>query len=394
MPDTITYKSFGELLKKVVDNRGKTCPTATSGIPLIATNCIKKENLYPVFEKVRYVTKDIFDTWFRGHPEPGDIIFVNKGTPGRVCWVPNPLNFCIAQDMVAIRADEKKIYPKYLFAALRSENIQAEIENLHVGSLIPHFKKSDFNNLKIPVPNNTTQKFIGDLYFNLCLKIDLLKRQNETLETLSKTIFRQWFVEEAEVNWEERKLDDVISVKGGTTPSTIRPEFWNGTIHWTSPKDLSNHNSIFLFDTDKKITERGLKEIGSGLLPIGTVLLSSRAPIGYLAITEIPVAINQGYIAIICDKLVSNYFIYLWCKANMPDIENAGNGSVFQEISKTTFRSLDFKIPPTEKLKMFDSEVEPMFQKIKSNAKQINTLTHLRNSLLPKLMSGEVQIEN
>src|SRR4030043_2205789 len=109
MSDNIEYKPFGQLLKKVADNRGKTCPTASSGIPLIATNCIKNENLYPVFEKVRYVSQDIFDHWFRGHPEPGDMIFVTKGTPGRVCWVPNPLNFCIAQDMVAIRADEKKI---------------------------------------------------------------------------------------------------------------------------------------------------------------------------------------------------------------------------------------------------------------------------------------------
>lgn len=394
MLETITYKPFGELLKKVVDNRGRSCPTAETGIPLIATNCIKNENLYPVFEKVRYVSKEIFDTWFRGHPEPDDIIFVNKGTPGRVCLVPNPLNFCIAQDMVAIRADEKKIYPKYLFAALRSSNIQGEIENLHVGSLIPHFKKSDFNDLKIPLPDEVTQKFIGDLYYKLSLKIDLLKRQNETLEQISETFFRQWFEMEALESWEIGKVDDAISVKGGTTPSTTKPEFWNGNIHWTSPRDLSNNDSIFLFDTERKITDEGLNEIGSGLLPLGTVLLSSRAPIGYLAITEIPVAINQGYIAIICDKLVSNYFMFLWCKANMSEIENAGNGSVFQEISKSSFRTLDFIIPPKDKLNEFDKIVKPLFKKIKSNSKQIKTLQQLRNSLLSKLMNGEATIKN
>jgi type I restriction enzyme S subunit len=394
MPEKISYKPFGELLKKVVDNRGRSCPTAETGIPLIATNCIKNENLYPVFEKVRYVSKEIFETWFRGHPEPDDIIFVNKGTPGRVCLVPNPLNFCIAQDMVSVRADEKKIYPKYLFAALRSSIIQGEIENLHVGSLIPHFKKSDFNDLKIPIPENSVQRFIGDLYFKLSQKIDLLNRQNKTLEQLAETLFRQWFVEEAEDSWKVGKLDDVISVKGGTTPSTTKPEYWNGNINWTSPRDLSNNKSIFLFDTERKISELGLKEIGSGLLPIGTVLLSSRAPIGYLTITEIPVAINQGYIAIICDKLVSNYFIFLWCRANMPDIENAGNGSVFQEISKATFRTLDFLIPPKEKLIMFDNEVDSIFQKIKSNTIQIKTVTNLRDTLLPKLMSGEATVKN
>jgi type I restriction enzyme S subunit len=157
---------------------------------------------------------------------------------------------------------------------------------------------------------------------------------------------------------------------------------------------LSNSDSIFLFDTERKISEKGLAKIGSGLLPIGTVLLSSRAPIGYLAITEIPVAINQGYIAIICNKIVSNYFIFLWCKANMNDIENAGNGSVFQEISKTAFKSLDILIPTKEKIKEFDEEIESIFKKMRANAIQIKSLTQLRDTLLPKLMSGEVRVKN
>ena len=250
-----------------------------------------------------------------------------------------------------------------------------------------------FRELPILYPSSDKEaEEIVEVLSSLDDKIDLLQRQNKTLEQLAETFFRQWFVEEAEESWVIGKLDNVISVKGGTTPSTSRPEFWNGNIHWTSPRDLSNHTSVFLFDTERKLTERGLKEIGSGLLPIGTVLLSSRAPIGYLAITKIPLAINQGYIGIICDKLVSNYFIFLWCKANMPDIENAGNGSVFQEISKSSFREMEIKIPSKEKLKMFDKEVEPMFQKINSNQTQIKTLTQLRDTLLPKLMSGEVRV--
>src|SRR3990172_1255759 len=145
MSDQIEYRSFGTLLKKVIDNRGKTCPVVDKGIPLIATNCISNNHLYPQFEKVRYVSSDVYQNWFRVHPEPGDMIFVLKGTPGRVAWVPNPVSFCIAQDMVAIRPDEKKLYPKYLFAVLRSKSIQQEIEGLHVGTLIPHFKKGDFD---------------------------------------------------------------------------------------------------------------------------------------------------------------------------------------------------------------------------------------------------------
>jgi|SRR5437867_12302057 len=102
-------QSFASLLDKIIDNRGRSRPTAAVGMPLIATNCIKNDLLYPTLENVRHVDQETHKTWFRGHPKPGDLLFVTKGTPGRVCMVPNPVGFCIAQDMVAVRADTKKI---------------------------------------------------------------------------------------------------------------------------------------------------------------------------------------------------------------------------------------------------------------------------------------------
>ena len=263
------------------------------------------------------------------------------------------------------------------------------------GAVQPKLSKANLLSIPITLPKNETKKkAIASVLSSLDDKIDLLHRQNKTLEAMAETLFRQWFVEEADEGWEEGLLHDVISVKGGTTPSTKKLEYWDGDIYWTSPRDLSNHTSVFLFDTGRKITEKGLAKIGSGLLPIGTVLLSSRAPIGYLAITEILLAINQGYIAIICDKVVSNYFIYLWCKANMEGIKNSGNGSVFQEIAKSVFKEISITIPPSPLLDDFDKAVNPVFSKIKTNQQQIRTLEKLRDTLLPKLMSGEVRVKS
>lgn len=261
------------------------------------------------------------------------------------------------------------------------------------GAVQPKLNKAALTSIPIFLPEtDSEQTAIAEVLSSLDDKIDLLHRQNKTLEQLAETLFRKWFVEEAEEGWEVGTVDDIVSLKGGTTPSTTEDKYWDGDIHWTSPRDLSNTTSIFLFDTSRKITDEGLKQISSGLLPVGTLLLSSRAPIGYLALTEIPVAINQGYIAIICDKSVSNYYMFLWCKANMNTIENAGNGSVFQEISKSAFRTLDVLIPPKEKIKEFDMLINPIFDKIKYNTQQIRTLTQLRDTLLPKLMSGEVRV--
>src|SRR2546421_1441823 len=112
-------KPLSMLLSFIVDNRGRTAPTSDAGIPLIATNCIKEYGLYPVKEKVRFISQETYDTWFRSHPIPNDIILVNKGTPGQVCLAPNPVDFCIAQDMVAIRPNKDEIDWKFLFAYLR-----------------------------------------------------------------------------------------------------------------------------------------------------------------------------------------------------------------------------------------------------------------------------------
>lgn len=192
---SIEHRPLTSLLKFIVDNRGKTVPTSDEGIPLIATNCIKDNELYPVFERVRYISQDTYDNWFRAHPIPGDIIFVNKGTPGRVCLVPDPIDFCIAQDMMALRVDEDVIDNRYLFAVLRSPLFQNQINNYHVGTMIPHFKKGDLDKLLIPIPSMRIQEIIGDYYFTLSHKIETNNRMNKVLDQMAQVIFKQWFVD-------------------------------------------------------------------------------------------------------------------------------------------------------------------------------------------------------
>lgn len=241
--------------------------------------------------------------------------------------------------------------------------------------------------------NPNEQKAIASVLSSLDDKIDLLHRQNKTLESMTETLFRQWFIEEAQEDWPETTIGEVFTLNGGSTPSTKNDDFWDGDISWTSPRDLSGSESIFLMSTERKITSLGLKRISSGLLPVRTLLMSSRAPIGYLSITDIPVAINQGYIAIRESSHYHSEYMYLWCKLNMEIIKNSGNGSVFQEISKSSFRDLTFIEPPKEKVHSFNELTRDLFEKNRLNTKQIRRLEKLRNTLLPKLMSGDVRVE-
>ncbi|HAV4525525.1 restriction endonuclease subunit S [Acinetobacter baumannii] len=447
--------SFKELLSNIVDNRGKTCPTADQGLPLIATNCINNKSLYPVFEKVRYVNVETYKNWFRGHPKPEDIIFVCKGSPGRVAWVKDPVDFCIAQDMVSIRADRTKIDPKYLFALLRSDNVQQKISNMHVGSLIPHFKKGDFGNLYLDIPEDLEyQKMVGEIYFNFSMKIEQNNKINQTLESIAQALFKSWFIDfdpvrakiaakqegndpelaamcaisgkseteleqmaeddfaelqataalfpdelvESELGeipkgWEVSTVGDQIQTAGGATPSTKNVEFWdNGTHHWTTPKDLSNLTDKILLNTDRKITNAGLKKISSGLLPKDTVLMSSRAPVGYLALAKIEVAINQGYIAILPNTKYSAEYLIQWCEANMAEIKGRASGTTFQEISKKNFREISFVCPDDKVVVSYTKTVKTLYDEITSKAKENQSLINLRDTLLPKLMSGEISL--
>lgn len=402
-----TYK-LTELVENIVDNRGKTCPTDVTGIPLIATNCIRNEKLYPDFINVRYVSDETYNNWFRAHPKPDDMLFVLKGTPGRVCWTPNPINFCIAQDMVALRAKKDIIYPKYLFALLRSKIAQDKINALHVGSLIPHFKKTDFDKLELPVFEDINyQKEIGNIYFDICDKIENNLAINKTLEEMAMALYKHWFVDfgpfqdgefvESELGripkgWEVRKIGEVIETLGGGTPSTTIKEYWeDGDILWYSPTDLTRENSLFSFDTAKKITALGLQKSSAKMFPANSLLMSSRATIGLLTINTKEACTNQGFITMLPNDKLTVYQLYFWLKDNMDLIVSKANGSTFKEISKSNFRDLEIVIPNS--IESYIEQTKDIFEQIKNNTSENQTLTQLRDTLLPKLISGAVRLK-
>jgi len=193
--------------------------------------------------------------------------------------------------------------------------------------------------------------------------------------------------------WEIKPVGEVVDCVGGGTPSTSEPKYWEGgTRHWTTPKDFSSLQAPILLNTDRKLTDAGIAKISSGLLPVGTLLMSSRAPVGYLAISAIPVAINQGFIAMKCNEYASNYFMLNWCHQNMAEIEGRATGTTFAEISKQNFRPIPLVISTLDIMTAFSERVAPLYTQITANLRQSRTLAALRDTLLPKLLSGELRV--
>ena len=364
-----------------------------------------------------YVPDSVFEKIKRYTVDSGDVILSIVGTIGLVGKVPEYLHKAnLTENCVKILPSEK-LDSNYLFYFLSSRVGQSEILKNTVGAVQPKLPIYGVQNINLILPPIEEQKEIAGVLSSLDDKIELLQEENKTLEATAQVIFKEWFVNfnfpnaegkpykssggkmidsdlgEIPEGWRVGKLGDSVDIRGGTTPSTKSQDFWNGVISWTSPKDLSNFNSIFLLKTEKTITEKGLSKISSGLLPIGTLLLSSRAPIGYLAITNIELAINQGYIAFLPNKYLLNQFMYLWLKINMDTVIGASNGSTFLEISKSSFRKIEIIVPDQVILNMFQLSVNPIFERILNNTHQIQTLSILRDTLLPKLMSGKVGVK-
>jgi len=193
--------------------------------------------------------------------------------------------------------------------------------------------------------------------------------------------------------WEISEIGNEVSIYGGATPSTKNPEFWDGgTFHWATPKDLSNLADRVLLDTERKITQQGVDRISSGQLPSGTVLMSSRAPVGYLAISQVPISINQGFIAMVCDKRLSNVFVLQWAFHNIDQIKQRAGGSTFAEISKKSFRPIKCVVPSTEIVNSFSAGASTLYSQVTCNAQECQTIAQLRDTLLPKLLSGELRV--
>jgi len=385
-----------ELISHVVDNRGATPPTSESGFVLIATNCIVEDGLYPKKEKVRYVSEETYKTWFTDHPKPGDIIIVNKGTPGVVCLVPEPVDFCMAQDMVAIRPNETRIYGKYLFAYMRSRNFKYQVDSLNVGTTVPHLKKTVFSQLQIPIPPKEEQVFVGDTYLALSEKIENEKEQNDVLEKTALAIFKSWFVDFEPFKDSEFVNSEMGEIPGGFTVGKLSNICKIIMGQSPSSKHYNEQGEGLPFIQGKGQFGRYVPNTSvycSQIVKLAKpndILVTVRAPVGELNIADDEYIIGRGLASLRSRHWV---FIYLYLRVNGESLKASERGTTFDAITAQELETFPLLIPPQPTLEKFNQIVEPFFQKIILNQKQIAILRNTRDALLPLLIFGKLRAE-
>ena len=427
LPEGWCYSSLGQLAQDKSITYGVVQPGSIveDGVPIVRVNNIRDGRIE--LADVMKIAPEIESKYLRTRLNGGEVLITIVGSVGQVAIVPESLKgFNIARAVAVIHPRED-VSPQWLAICLRSPLSQHLLGSRANTTVQTTINLKDLRELPVPMPPIAERQKIEELIYFLDDRIALLRETNATLEAIAQALFKSWFVdfdpvhakargeppqgmddataalfpasfEESELGmipkgWRVEPISDAVECVGGGTPNTKNTEFWEPEeFAWTTPKDLSGIQSPVLLETERKLSAIGLAKVSSGLLPIGSLLMSSRAPIGYLAITQIPVAINQGYIAMLPGGCLPPIYLLFWCQQNMEVIKNHANGSTFMEISKKAFRPLPAIIPDESIISAFTDLAEPLFARLVANEQQAQTLAQLRDTLLPKLISGRLRL--
>ena len=307
----------------------------------------------------------------------------------------SPIDYIASTKLMVIRAKKDVVSPKYLYYFLKNSSTVAELQLLAEtrSGTFPQITFSEVANLTIPVPSLAVQEVIVQTMQCLEDKITCNEQINDNLEQQAQSYFQELFVDNASPEWTTGTISNLGTVVGGSTPSKAKPEYYTESgIAWITPKDLSINKSKFVSHGENDITELGLKNSSAAIMPEGTVLFSSRAPIGYIAIAAGEVTTNQGFKSVVPKPEIGTPFVYFFLKNTLPVIEGMASGSTFKEVSGSTMKNVPAVIPDAETLAKFSDFCAAIFAQQRTLEEQNQSLAKLRDSLLPKLMSGEIDV--
>ncbi|PTP18958.1 restriction endonuclease subunit S [Vibrio splendidus] len=417
--ETATLESLCEL---IVDCPHSTPKWTDEGIIVLRNQNIKSGVLdlsSPSFTNEDDYLKRIK----RAVPKAGDIVFTREAPMGEVCMVPEGLKCCLGQRQVLLRP-KSDVNGRYLFWALQSPYVQQQISwNEGTGSTVSNVRIPVLKALNIPRIDN--EDMIAKSLSDIASKMMLNVKTNQTLEEMAQAIFKSWFVDfdpvKAKMNgeqpegmdavtaslfpeklveselglipegWEVSTLSSLIKLTGGGTPKRSEETYWNGDIPWFSVRDVPSGSNVFVVDTDEKITELGLNKSSTKLLPKGTTIITARGTVGKLALVGTDMCMNQSCYGI-RGKEVGDFYNYFNLNEAVSTLQRNTHGAVFDTITTKTFDTYSMAFSGAELANKFDSLVAPLLQKIEANVRQNIELAMLRDTLLPKLLSGEIEL--
>lgn len=359
--------------------RGKEVIEKHKGNPVSTELFISKER----YEEIR----SKYDV-----PRIGDILLTSVGTLG-VPWLVDETDFYFKDGNLTWLRAKDGLLNKFLYLWLNSDDAKHQIDMMCIGSTQKALTIETINKFLIPLPSMKEQERICAIIFPIMERIKTNRSINDNLQQQAYAYFLRLFVENADPSWRVGTIADLGTVVGGGTPSKAKPEYYTEDgIAWITPKDLSVDKSKFIAHGENDISELGFQNSSTTMMPAGTVLFSSRAPIGYIAIASNEVTTNQGFKSVVPHPEIGTPFIYYFLIHNLPLVESKASGSTFKEVSASVMKSVEAVIPDGDSIVKFNDFCRPVFEMQEKLEQENRKLAAMRDSLLPRLMSGEIDV--
>ena len=393
-----------EYCESVRDGTHDTPKQTETGYKLVTGKHIKNGQIDPS-DAYCISEKDYKKINERSLVEQWDVLMSMIGTVGEVAVVKDHPNYAI-KNVALFKCAGSKLKGKWLAYYLQSSDAQGHMSGNQKGSSQQFLSLKQLRSLPVPVADETYMQKVVDILSTYDDLIENNQKQIKLLEEAAQRLYKEWFVDlrfpghettpitdGIPEGWENKVMEDLCDSIGGGTPSTKNDEYYrDGQIKWVTPTDITRKNGLILLDTEKKITEEGFQHSSAKMVPPYTILMTSRASVGFFGLCEHEVCTNQGFISCIPYKENTRYYLLYNLMNRVDEIRAKASGSTFLEISKKNFRGLRIVLPTDSVLDAFTKLIFPMVRQMETLTKYIATLQEARDRLLPKLMNEEIEV--
>lgn len=331
----------------------------------------------------------------------GTVLFSSRAPIGYVAIASNPI--CTNQGFKSIICNKEIINPLFLYYYIKG-NLDY-IKLFGTGATFPEISGAAMRKIKVQIPSIPTQQKIASILSSYDRLIENNTRRIRLLEQMAENLYKEWFVrfrfpehEKVEMvnglpkGWERTVASSIIDVMSGGTPKTDHPEFYGGNIPFYTPKDAND--SIFVYNTLTNITEEGLTHCNSQLYPRNTLIITARGTVGKLNLLAVPMAMNQSCFALQFKQKENPFFLYYAIRTEIAKLKKIANGGVFDTIIVKSFDHIKLIIPTRSLMDNFNLKVYSILEQVRNLSYQNQLLTHQRDLLLPRLMSGKLEVKS
>lgn len=401
--------TLGEITNLVIDYRGKTplklgSSWSDSGYRALSAKNIKTGQIVAE-DSIRFVDEELYRKWMKDEVKRGDILITSEAPFGQIYYWDSDEKIVLSQRLFDVRLNDEVCH-KYVYYFMTSHRYQKDLEGRATGTTVTGLRQPELLKSTILLPPLSAQRSIASILSSLDRKIELNNKINADLEEMAQAIFKNWFVDfepfkdgkfvDSELGmipegWKVGCLGDMGAVVCGKTPSKSNSNYYGGDIPFIKIPDM--HGNVFVENSEDRLTEEGSLSQIKKLIPPYSLMVSCIATVGLVSINTKPSHTNQQINTVIPHNKSALFYLYQHIKNNEEFLKNMGRGGTTTlNVNTKSFSNIRLLIPSEIALEQFHGIVEGLFKKIEQNLHESRTLSLLRDTLLPRLMSGELEV--